>query len=171
MRAAPTPPAAPPTSCENGGAGALARARGQLTVRADSGFYTHAVVAVCRRMDVLLDHYPPAPKPAQSHRGDTRGGLDAIPRRRADVAETTYTPFQSEPDATPRLIVRRVGGSQLALLPPTITVHRPGWGDGRPIMPRRDRERHPRPEVRRRASPLGALRRQRRLAGRPGDGA
>ena len=37
----------------------------------------------------------------------------------ADVAETTYTPFQSEPDATPaRLIVRRVkptAGSQLAL--------------------------------------------------------
>ena len=29
-----------------------AGARGQLTVRADSGFYTHAVVAVCRRMDV-----------------------------------------------------------------------------------------------------------------------
>ena len=27
-------------------------ARGQLTMRADSGFYTHAVVAVCRRMDV-----------------------------------------------------------------------------------------------------------------------
>ena len=37
----------------------------------------------------------------------------------ADVAETSYTPFQSEPDATPvRLIVRRVKptpGSQLAL--------------------------------------------------------
>ena len=29
-----------------------AGARGQLTVRADSGFYTHAVVAVCRRMEV-----------------------------------------------------------------------------------------------------------------------
>ena len=29
-----------------------ARARGQLTVRADSGFYTHALVAVCREMDV-----------------------------------------------------------------------------------------------------------------------
>ena len=28
------------------------RARGQLTVRADSGFYTHAIVAVCRKMDV-----------------------------------------------------------------------------------------------------------------------
>ena len=27
-------------------------ARGQLTVRADSGFYTHAVVALCRRMNV-----------------------------------------------------------------------------------------------------------------------
>ena len=27
-------------------------ASGQLTVRADSGFYTHALVAVCRRMDV-----------------------------------------------------------------------------------------------------------------------
>ena len=38
----------------------------------------------------------------------------------ADVAETSYTPFQSEPDAAPvRLIVRRVKpspGSQLALL-------------------------------------------------------
>ena len=38
----------------------------------------------------------------------------------ADVAETTYTPFQSEPDAAPvRLIVRRVKptpGSQLALV-------------------------------------------------------
>ena len=27
-------------------------ARGQLTVRADSGFYTHALVAVCRAMEV-----------------------------------------------------------------------------------------------------------------------
>ena len=29
-----------------------AGARGQLTVRADSGFYTHAVVAVCRKTKV-----------------------------------------------------------------------------------------------------------------------
>ena len=28
------------------------RARGQLTVRPDSGFYTHAIVAVCRQLDV-----------------------------------------------------------------------------------------------------------------------
>ena len=44
----------------------------------------------------------------------------------------------------------------------------PGTG-GRPSPPRRDRECHPRPEVRRGAqsSPLGTLPRQRRLAGRP----
>ena len=29
-----------------------AGATGQLTMRADSGFYTHAVVAVCRKLDV-----------------------------------------------------------------------------------------------------------------------
>ena len=29
-----------------------AEAQGQLTVRADSGFYTHGVVSVCRKMDV-----------------------------------------------------------------------------------------------------------------------
>ena len=29
-----------------------AGARGQLTMRADSGFYAHSVVSVCRKMDV-----------------------------------------------------------------------------------------------------------------------
>ena len=53
-------------------------ASGQLTMRADSGFYTHAVVAVCRPDQCpLLHHHPPAQKPAQSHRGDTRRCLDA----------------------------------------------------------------------------------------------
>ena len=37
---------------ETGGAGALRRASGQLTVRADSGFYTHSVVSVCCKLDV-----------------------------------------------------------------------------------------------------------------------
>ena len=102
----------------------------------------------------------------------------------ADVAETTYTPFQTEPDAAPvRLIVRRVKptpGTQLALFV-NYSYHgfitdrdgaTPGAG-GRPSPPRRDRERHPRPQVRRRAqpSPLGALRRQRCLARGAGDGA
>ena len=55
-----------------------AGANGRLTLRADSGFYTHGVVSVCRKMDVrLLHHHPPAQKPAQSHRGDTRRCLDA----------------------------------------------------------------------------------------------
>ena len=50
-----------------------AGARGQLTVRADSGFYAHALVAVCRQMDVrysitVRQHK----KPAEYHRGHTR---------------------------------------------------------------------------------------------------
>ena len=90
---------------------------------ADSGFYTHAVVAVCRRMDVRFSI-------AIRQRARLRNLIEAIPEDAwtpipycmdgaADVAETTYTPFQAEPDAAPvRLIVRRVKpapGSQLAL--------------------------------------------------------
>ena len=101
----------------------------------------------------------------------------------ADVAETTCTPFQSEPDAAPvRLIVRRLKptpGSQLALFA-TYSYHgfitdRDGEMlelGGRPSPPRRDRECHPRPQARCgvEPSPLGPLRRQRRLAGGTGDG-
>ena len=98
-------------------------ARGQLTVRADSGFYTHALVAVCRAMDVRYSIT------IRQH-ARLRNLIEAIPEAdwtpipywmdgAADVAETTYTPFQSEPDAVPvRLIVRRVKptpSSQLAL--------------------------------------------------------
>ena len=100
-----------------------AGARGQLTVRADSGFYTHAIVAVCRKMDVRYSIT------VRQH-ARLRNIIEAIPETdwtpipywmdgAADVAETTYTPFQDEPDAAPvRLIVRRVKpthGSQLAL--------------------------------------------------------
>ena len=98
-------------------------ARGQLTVRADSGFYAHAIVAVCREMDV---RYSITVRQHQS----LHNLIEAIPEEdwtpipywmdgAADVAEISYTPFQSEPDAAPvRLIVRRVQptpGSQLAL--------------------------------------------------------
>ena len=100
-----------------------AGARGQLTVRADSGFYTHAIVAVCRKMDVRYSIT------VRQHKS-LRNIIEAIPETdwtpipywmdgAADVAETTYAPFQDEPDARPvRLIVRRVKptpGSQLAL--------------------------------------------------------
>jgi hypothetical protein len=98
-------------------------ATGLLTVRADSGFYAHAVVAVCRAMDVRFSIT------VRQHRS-VRRVIEAIPEAAwtpipywlsggADVAETTYTPFAGEPDARPvRLIVRRVRpspGSQLAL--------------------------------------------------------
>ena len=80
--------------------------------------------AVCRQDGCpLLHHHPPA-------QASLRNLIEAIPEDAwtpipywmdgaADVAETTCTPFQSEPDAAPvRLIVRRVKptpGSQLAL--------------------------------------------------------
>ena len=98
-------------------------ASGQLTVRADRGFYTHALVAVCRAMEVRYSIT------IRQH-ARLRNSIEAIPEEdwtpipycmdgAADVAETTCTPFQSEPDAVPvRLIVRRVKptpGSQLAL--------------------------------------------------------
>ena len=89
-----------------------AGASGQLTVRADSGFYTHAVVAVCRKTKVRFSI-------TIRQRASLRSLIEAIPEEdwtpipywmdgAAAVAETTYTPFQSKPDAEPvRLIVRR----------------------------------------------------------------
>ena len=100
-----------------------AGATGQLTVRADSGFYAHAIVAVCRDKDVRFSIT------VRQH-ASLRSQIEAIPEEdwtpipywmdgAADVAETTYTPFDTKPDAAPvRLIVRRVQptpGSQLAL--------------------------------------------------------
>ena len=92
-------------------------------MRADSGFYTHSVVSVCCKLDVRFSIT------IRQHKS-LRNLIEAIPEAdwtpipywmdgAADVAETTCTPFQSEPDAAPvRLIVRRVKptpGSQLAL--------------------------------------------------------
>ena len=100
-----------------------AGAMGQLTVRADSGFYTHAIAALCRKMKVRFSIT------IRQHQS-VRQIIEAIPEAdwtpipywmegAADVAETSYIPFASEPDAVPvRLIVRRVKptpGSQLAL--------------------------------------------------------
>ena len=101
-----------------------AGASGALTVRADSGFYAHAVVAVCRQRDVRFSI-------TVRLQPSLRNLVEAIPEADwtaipywlaggADVAETTYTPFANQRDATAvRLIVRRVRpspGSQLALL-------------------------------------------------------
>ena len=100
-----------------------AGATGELTMRADSGFYAHAVVETCRRMGVRFSI-------TIRQQRSVRRLIEAIPADAwtpipfwidggADVAETTYTPFAREKDAVPvRLIVRRVRptpGSQLAL--------------------------------------------------------
>ena len=100
-----------------------AEAKGQFTVRADSGFYTHSLVFVCRKTDVRFSI-------TVRLRQSLRNLIEAIPESDwrpipywmeggADGAEITYTPFRTEPGAAPvRLIVRRVRptpGSQLAL--------------------------------------------------------
>ena len=72
-------------------------ASGQLTVRADSGFYAHALVAVCREMGVCFSIT------IRQHKG-LRELIEAIPEQdwtpipywmdgAADVAETTYGVF------------------------------------------------------------------------------
>ena len=100
-----------------------AGASGPLTMRADSGFYTHGVVSACRKLKVRFSI-------TVRLRQSLRDLIEVIPEEdwrpipywmdgAAAVAETTYTPFQNEPDAAQvRLIVRRVKptpGSQLAL--------------------------------------------------------
>ena len=98
-------------------------ARGQLTVRADSGFYTHSVVAVCRKLDmrfsITIRLHKSLHNLIEAIHEDAWTAVPYWMDGAADVAEITYTPFQSEPDAAPvRLIVRRVKptpGSQLAL--------------------------------------------------------
>jgi len=99
-----------------------AGATGQLTMRADSGFYSHSVVAMCRRLQVRYS------VTVRQHTG-LRALIEAIPEEAwtaipywidggADVAETVYTPFADQKGAVPvRLIVRRVRptpGSQLS---------------------------------------------------------
>ena len=164
-----------------------AGARGQLTVRADSGFYAHALVVVCREMDVRFSIT------IRQH-ARLRELIEAIPEEDwtpvpywmdggADVAETTYIPFQGRARSRPSAAHRPAGEAHarfptgpLRQLQLSRLHHRPGRGNpgtgGRPSPPRRDRECHTRPQVRRRPqpSPLGPLPRQRRMAGRPDDG-
>ena len=162
-------------------------ARGQLTLRADSGFYTHSVVAACRKLDVRFS------STIRQHKS-LRNLIEAIPEAAwtpipywmdgaAAVAETAYTPFQAAADAAPvRLIVRRVQptpGSQLALFA-TYSYH--GFStdrDGEMLKLEADHRRHAEIENAIRDLKYGVglnhhavrpLRRQRRLAGGTGDG-
>ena len=153
-----------------------AGANGRLTLRADSGFYTHGVVSVCRKMDVRYSIT------IRQHKS-LHNLIEAIPEDAwtpipywmdgaADVAETTCTPF------TPRRYgsssLKPTPGSQLALFA-KYSYHGITDRDGELLELEADHRRHAEIEnamVRRRAepSPLGPLRRQRRLAGRPDDG-
>ena len=108
-----------------------AGATGQLTLRANSGFYSTAVVDACRQADVRYSIT------VQLHRG-LHVLISAIPEQdwteipywlegSADVAETTYVPFTSQRRKhAVRLIIRRVmptPGSQLALQGIGYTYH------------------------------------------------
>ena len=129
-----------------------AGARGQLTVRADSGFYTHAVVAVCRKTKVRFSI-------TIRQRTSLRNLIEAMPEEdwapipywmdgAADVAETTCTPLPGRGgrragrahrpagEAGARFPVGPLRQIQLSRL-----HHRPGRRDpgtgGRPSSPRR----------------------------------
>ena len=115
-------------------------ARGQLTVRADSGFYAHTVVAACREMDVrfsiTIRQRASLPGP---DRGDTRGGLDSHSlldgrRRRCRRDDLHPVPDQAgrragaahcpAGEADARFPARPLRQIQLSRL-----HHRPRWGD------------------------------------------
>jgi Transposase DDE domain group 1 len=100
-----------------------AGATGEITIRADSGFYNHKVVAACRKADVRFSITVKFMGKALHQ------AVSAIPEddwapidyfmEGAAVAEISYTPFATKKGSGPcRLIVRRAPptpGSQLAL--------------------------------------------------------
>ena len=100
-----------------------AGATGPLTMRADSGFYTHDMVAACRdqkvRYSITIRQHPQLRNLIEAIPEDDWTPISYWMEGGADVAETSYTPFASKRDAVPvRLIVRRVKptpDSQLAL--------------------------------------------------------
>ena len=104
-------------------------ASGQLTMRADSGFYTHAVVAVCRRINVRYSI-------TIRQRARLRNLIEAIPGCLARFLTG------SRCGRGPGRGRRRAGtdGSRRPVLnwlssPPTDHHHRPGRGDAwRPII-------------------------------------
>jgi hypothetical protein len=100
-----------------------AGATGEITMRADSGFYNHKVVGACRKAGVRFSIT------AKMMGKALHKAFSAIPEKDwtpidyflegAAVAEISYTPFATKKSSKPcRLIVRRVPpkpGSQLAL--------------------------------------------------------
>jgi Transposase DDE domain group 1 len=96
-----------------------AGATGPLSLRADSGFYNHKVVAACQRADVRFSitakMSPALRRSIDAIDEDAWAKIPYWMESGADVAETTYRAFGK---VELRLIVRRVKptpGSQLAL--------------------------------------------------------
>ncbi|MGH8566414.1 MAG: IS1380 family transposase, partial [Gammaproteobacteria bacterium] len=100
-----------------------AGASGEITIRADSGFYNHKVVGACRKADVRFSITVKLMGKALQHAFSAIPDKDWTPidyfLEGAGVAEMSYTPFATHKGSQPcRLIVRRVPpkpGSQLAL--------------------------------------------------------
>ena len=153
-------------------------------MRADSGFYTNSLSSpsAASRMSV-------SPSPSASTKACGTSS-SPYPRRAGHPYPIGWTapptwrrpatlPFRVSPTLRRRLIVRRVKpapGSQLALLatysyhPSSPTGMGKPWNLRPPSPPRKSRTPYA-PQVRRRSqpSPVGPFRRQRRLAGGPGD--
>lgn len=98
-----------------------AGASGPLTLRADSGFYSQAVVAACRRgqmrYSITVRLQPGLRRAIEAIPEDDWTAIPYWQEGGADVAETAYAPFGQKHEV--RLIVRRVRptpGTQLALL-------------------------------------------------------
>ena len=144
----PQVPLLPLSSVRYGGA------RGQLTVRADSGFYTHAVAAVCRRMDACFSIII-------RQRASLRDLIEATPEEdwtpipywmdgAAAVAETAYSYHGFSTDRDGETLDLEADHRRHTEIENAIRDFKYGVG----LEP----------------SPLGPLRRQRRLAGGTGDG-
>ena len=135
-----------------------AGASGQLTVRADSGFYNHAVVARLPQAGCpLLNHDSPAAERTPADRGDSGRGLDADPvlaagRRGCRRDDLHAVPAQggcqrgaahrAARQADARLTARALCELQLPRLHQRPRGGAAGAG-GRPSPSRRDRERDP----------------------------
>ena len=92
-------------------------------MRADSGFYNHPIVAVCRetqgRYSITVRQHRCVRQLIEATPEDDWTPIPCWMEAVANVAETEYTPFQSESDAVPVcLVVPRVKptpSSQLSL--------------------------------------------------------
>ena len=112
-------------------------ARGQLTVRADSGFYAHTVVAACREMDVRFSI-------TIRQRASLRDLIEAIP---AGIAQIKPTFLDIAPSGIPSNIIPHSKGIKCGLIRSNSPF---SYSNHRPAKPK-----IPKPLVYAQVSPLG----------------